>query len=215
VDGTTHETVAQQERRNLAAAFVDLGPDHPTLCEGWTNDDLVSHLVVREHQPWAAIGIAVKPLAGWHDGAIERAKVAHPYEARVETFRSGPPLLWKPVDRPFNSQELFIHHEDARRGDGTVGPRPVDEIADIESALWGSLRKTARFATGKLKAVGVDLVTPDGDTIHARPGDDVVSIVGRPGEIVLFLAGRRGAADVRLDGSARAVEIAERADLGL
>src|SRR5262249_20228767 len=67
-------TLAEVEGRLLAAAPAALGPDPPTLCEGGTNDDLVAPLVVREHQPIAGLGIAVKPLAGWHDGAIDRAK---------------------------------------------------------------------------------------------------------------------------------------------
>jgi uncharacterized protein (TIGR03085 family) len=208
-------TVAAAERTALADALVELGPDHDTLCEGWTNDDLVAHLVVREHQPLASAGLAIKPLAGMHERAITKAKARHSFAHRVEVFRTGPPMLWKPVDKLFNSQEYFIHHEDVRRGDGTTGPRSIEEIAEIEQELWRMTGKSARLAVRGLKGIGVDLVTPDGDTIHARSGDDTLSIVGRPGEIVLYLAGRRGAAQVELEGSDHAIAVAGDAHLGI
>ena len=210
------QSVAAQERANLTEALIAprSGPPHPAARAGPTTT-WCAHLIVREHQPLAGLGIAVKPLASWHDGAITRAKAKTSFEERVERFRNGPPLLWKPIDSLFNGQEYFVHHEDVRRGDGRTGPRPVDEVGDIEAALWSTTRKGARFAVRGLKGIGVDLVDPDGDTIHARTGDDVVSIIGRPGEIVLYLAGRRSAADVRLEGSAHAVEVAEQANLGI
>src|SRR5882762_622635 len=37
------------ERRELCDLFLELGPDAPTLCEGWTTLDLAAHLVLREH----------------------------------------------------------------------------------------------------------------------------------------------------------------------
>ncbi|MFN7150135.1 MAG: maleylpyruvate isomerase N-terminal domain-containing protein, partial [Microthrixaceae bacterium] len=42
---------AQIERRQLCDLFDELGPDVPTLCEGWTARDLAAHLVVRERRP--------------------------------------------------------------------------------------------------------------------------------------------------------------------
>ena len=48
---------AQIERQDLCTLFEDLGPDVPTLCEGWTARDLAAHLVVRERRPDAALGI--------------------------------------------------------------------------------------------------------------------------------------------------------------
>jgi hypothetical protein len=76
---------------------------------------------------------------------------------------------------------------------------------------------SARLAVRGLKGIGVDLVRTGGgddDVIHARSGDDVLSIVGRPGEIALYLAGR-GAAQVELQGSPEALAVAKAANLGI
>lgn len=38
----------QRERHELCDRFLALGPDAPTLNEGWTTKDLAAHLVVRK-----------------------------------------------------------------------------------------------------------------------------------------------------------------------
>ena len=43
--------LAKSERAALADLFVTLGPDQPTLCEGWDTKDLLVHLLVRERRP--------------------------------------------------------------------------------------------------------------------------------------------------------------------
>ena len=44
-------SVAATERADLCDLFRAVGPDAPTLCEGWTTRDLAAHLVVRERRP--------------------------------------------------------------------------------------------------------------------------------------------------------------------
>ena len=56
---------AARERQALADLLATVGPDAPTLCEGWHTSDLVAHLVLREGRPDAAVGILAKPVAGW------------------------------------------------------------------------------------------------------------------------------------------------------
>ena len=36
--------MAQRERQQLADLMASVGPDAPTLCEGWTVRDLAAHL---------------------------------------------------------------------------------------------------------------------------------------------------------------------------
>ena len=43
------EPIDERERRELCELLAEVGPDAPTLCEGWTTLDLASHLVLREH----------------------------------------------------------------------------------------------------------------------------------------------------------------------
>ena len=69
-------TLAQTERAALADLFTELGPDQPTLCEGWDTGDLLAHLLVRERRMDAAAGVVIKPLAGW------TAKVSAGYRNR-------------------------------------------------------------------------------------------------------------------------------------
>lgn len=208
--------IARLERAALADALLERGPDAPTLCEGWTNYDMAAHLVVRERAPQSSIGIVVPSFASLHDKAIVRAKRRHSFDELVGTFRSGPPLHWKPVDNLFNGQEYFVHHEDVRRGSGDHTPRPESEMAGIEPEMWKLLARRAKFFVRGIKGVGVDLVDPGRDEeIHARRGEPTVSIVGRPGELILYLFGRRTAAQVTLEGPPEAVTAVEGAKLGI
>ena len=45
---------SDSERQLLADLFLEVGPEAPTLCAGWTTTDLAAHLWVREHRPEAA-----------------------------------------------------------------------------------------------------------------------------------------------------------------
>jgi uncharacterized protein (TIGR03085 family) len=203
------------ERAGLCDLMLQLGPDAPTLCEGWATYDMAAHLYVREHDPIASVGIVVPAAEGLHDRAITRTKVRTPFPELVGKVRSGPPVWFKPLDAVANVQEYFVHHEDVRRGGGDTTPRPEDEIDPLETALWKNLRRGHVMMTRKVKGVRVDLVAPGRDTIHAGKGDEAVTITGRPGEIVLYLLGRRDAAHVEISGSARATAALEAAHLGI
>jgi hypothetical protein len=37
--------IDERERQTLCDLLADLGPDAPTLCEGWTTLDLAAHLL--------------------------------------------------------------------------------------------------------------------------------------------------------------------------
>jgi uncharacterized protein (TIGR03085 family) len=193
----------------------ELGPAAPTLCEGWANYDMAAHLYVREHDPIAGVGIVVPPAERLHDQAIARTKERTPFEVLVRQVRSGPPLWWRPVDGLANVQEMFVHHEDVRRGGGDHTPRPASEIGALERRLWSDLRRTHWMVTRNIKGVRVVLEATDEAPIRAGRGDELVTITGRPGEIVLYLLGRRGAADVELSGSDDALAALAAAHLGI
>lgn len=112
-------TYARDERAALCDLLDQLGPDAATLCEGWRTADLAAHLVLREHRPDAAVGILGGPLAR-HTEKVQRAlRVKLPYEALVQTVRSGPPRLSlfaiPGMDERANFAEYFVHYEDVRR----------------------------------------------------------------------------------------------------
>lgn len=208
--------LAQQERTALCDLFVQVGPEAPTLCEGWTAADLAAHLVLRERKPLAAPGILFGGRAAAYTERVQRGlRDGTGYVALVDRVRQGPPMPLRPLDGLINLSEYFIHHEDVRRGDGTTGPRPTEEVADVEAALWRAQGRGTKLMTRRLNDVDLTLATPDGETKHVGGGSRPVTIRGRPGEIVLFLSGRRDAAEVDLTGDTDAVAEVRTGKLGL
>jgi uncharacterized protein (TIGR03085 family) len=194
-------SLATAERAAISDTFDAVGPDRPTLCDGWTTADLLAHVLVRERQPWAAGGIVVPALAPLTDKAME-SWASTPWTERVEALRSGPPA-WSPlrlpgVDALVNGAELFVHHEDARRGEPGWEPRPADPVRDGE--LRAVLRRTARMLYRK-SPVGVVLALPDGERIAAKNAGPGVTVTGEPAELVLHGFGR-SAVRVEVDGAA-------------
>src|SRR6201993_4731355 len=86
-------SVVQRERAALVEILRTVGPDAPTLCEGWTTRDLVAHLVVRERRPDALPGLVFGPLASYTARMQTRLATSTTWEDLVELFASGPPLL--------------------------------------------------------------------------------------------------------------------------
>jgi uncharacterized protein (TIGR03085 family) len=189
-------SLAQQERATLCDLFVELGPDQPTLCQGWTTADLAAHLVARERRPDSGPGLVWPPLAAHTDKVRRAIRDRTPWEKLVATVRRGPPLLLRPVDSAMNTIEFFIHVEDARRGQVGWEPRPLSpEMAD---ALW------ARVGPGgmaKKVAATIALDAPGRPPKEAGTGPRLV-VSGDPGELTLFGAGRQAAARVEITGDA-------------
>lgn len=216
----THLPPHRAERERLCDLFVDLGPEAPTLCEGWATADLAAHLVVREGwNPLPGLGIVAPPLHRLHDEAIVRTKQRLPWPALVDKVRTGPPVgPFRLLDGLVNVQEYFVHHEDVRRGGGDHTPRPEGEIADVEALLWRNLRRGARLMTRSVKGIGLVLRRPDGEEIVARSAATdapTAILVGRPGELVLYVLGRKAAADVTIEGGAAAEQALAAARLGI
>ena len=221
------EAPQRRERQELCELFRALGPDAPTLCEGWATRHLAAHLVVRERHPLGAVGIVVRPLAHRHDEAIESTLARHDYLAIVDRIEAGPPPWWCPVDRFVNLVEFVVHHEDARRGGPVWEPRPPAEVAALDAAVWRFLRRAGRLYGHRLPDVVMELRIPPADgavgaaavfsgppiTLGSR-GPRVVA-EGRPVELLLFLNGRQRAARVALDGPPVATAALHAASLGL
>ena len=206
---------AQQERRTLADLFLEVGPDAPTLCEGWTAADLAAHLVVRERKPVAALGIVFSPLACSHRrGCSERSVTARTWPELVAEVRGGPPLLMRPsfVDEAMNTAEFFIHLEDVRRAQSEWEPRELDP--DLGRALWSRVRFAARTAR-RTAPDGLVLESPGFGQVKVRSGGPGVTAKGDPGELLLLMSGRQQVARVELDGEPEAVEQVRRAKFGM
>jgi uncharacterized protein (TIGR03085 family) len=193
------------ERAALCDTLSALGPDAPTLCEGWRTLDLAAHLLVRETRPDSGPGLVVPgPFARWTEHVRVRAK-RRGYDAIVAALRGGPPAWFRigPM-AALNVTENWIHHEDVRRANGH-GPRPADP--PLDDLLWDGTRLGARMVGRRLHGAGLVLRTPDGRERVSRDREPRVTATGAPGEIVLFLAGRKEAAEVSLDGEPEAVAL--------
>jgi len=197
-------TLAQSERAALAELFRTLGPDQPTLCEGWDTKDLLVHLLVRERSPLGVVGGQVSLLRSFTEKAAADY-AARPWPELIDEYRSGPPFWnpmgWGKLDELSNGGEMFIHHEDARRGQPDWQPR------DYDAARAAELDKMVASGWTKLmlrkSPVGVVAQLPD-RTITLKSGDPAVTLIGTAGEIILWSAGRT-AVQVELTGDEAAV----------
>jgi uncharacterized protein (TIGR03085 family) len=207
-------SVATDERAALCDLFEEVGPDRPTLCDGWQTRDLAAHLVVREHRPDAAPGIMIKAFAG-HTRRVQDGYAARPWPELVGLVRGGPPVWWPTripaVDNLVNSVEMFVHHEDTRRGADGWEPRQPDATRD--ATLWAGLGRIGKMALRRTP-VGLTLRTPAGREIVVKAGSTPVTITGEPGELLLFTFGR-DAARVEFDGDPAAVAAVRGLNRGL
>lgn len=199
---------AQRERARLAELFLEVGPDAPTLNEGWNTFDLAAHLLIRESKPLALPGMFVDALSGMTEKETSKVK-ARPYTEVVNEWAAGPPVWIKPFDAAMNTAEHFIHHEDVRRGGGEVSPR---EFSRVVNAQLLALAKRFGGMTLRKAQVPVILTPPDlppvtlGDKAGvAQRGDDVVRVSGAPGELLLWVSGRN-AAEIELTGALEALD---------
>ena len=191
-----------------------MGPDAPTLCEGWTTADLAAHLVVRERDLRAAAGIV---LGGRFEAGLLRLMArtkAKGYPYVVDRVRNGPPV--GPMALPklrtlLNLNEYVVHHEDVRRANGLA---PRTDRPDLQDVLWGLLRHQARLMVRKVAGASVRIERPEGAHVVTGSGPEVV-LTGEPIDLVLYLFGRRGAAEVTLAGDAHAQRALTEARLGL
>jgi uncharacterized protein (TIGR03085 family) len=208
------EPLDARERRELSDLFEELGPDAPTLCEGWTTTDLAAHLVVRERHPTSGPGIVLGGTFARHTERLMAKEAKRGYRTLVDRVRNGPPL--GPFAVPglrtlLNLQEYVVHHEDVRRANG-LGPRM--DRPDLQDALWAGLRRGARLLLRRVRGASVRLARRDGDSITIGRGDEV-TLTGDPVELLLYLFGRRAAASVEVTGDDAAKQALAEAKLGL
>jgi uncharacterized protein (TIGR03085 family) len=216
------------ERAELCDLFDQVGPHHPTLCEGWLTHDLAAHLWIRETDPIGAAGALAKPMAGLDERRMAETKQRWPYTELVDRLRRGP--AWfsvfaiPGVGVAANAMEFFVHHEDVRRAGDTVEPARALDPA-VEEWIWRRLKLLGR-AMFRRAQVGVVLERLDGtstdgrsadgvQSIRAVAGSSIVTLVGMPTELLMFANGRTTVAEVKIIGEPDAIDILHAADLHL
>jgi uncharacterized protein (TIGR03085 family) len=147
----------------------------------------------------------IKPLAG-HADKVEADYAARPWTDLIAAYRNGPPawnpMGWGKIDELANGGEMFIHHEDARRGQPNWKPRVFD--AATTETLTGMVDSGMSKLMLRKSSVGVQAVLPTGRTVELKKGPRTVTLTGEPGEILLYLSGRH-AAEVELTGDPDAI----------
>ena len=182
-------SIAQRERAALVATMDAVGPERPTLAGEWTARELAAHLVIRERRLDAAAGLLVPALSDYTERVTQQVAAQTDWTVLLDQIRSGPPLLspFKLLDPVINVSEMFIHHEDVRRGVPGWEPRELDEAAD--KALTRQVAIMARLALSKTPGQVV-LRTPEGKTLATRGNGKTVVVTGAPLELLLFASGR-------------------------
>ncbi len=208
-------TFAKDERAALCDLFDQVGPDAPTLCEGWDAHDLAVHLWIRETDPVGASALVAKPLAGLLERRMAEVRQRWAFVDLVNRIRTGPARLSvfaiPGVDEGANTTEYFVHHEDVRRaGDA---PQPSRGLApEVEEWMWRRLKLLARawFRRAPVGVVLERLGSADADgqpeTIRATGGSSIVTLIGQPSELMVYAHGRTGVAEVKLVGEPDAIE---------
>lgn len=207
--------LAHVERLALVDTLTSVGPDAPTLCEGWTTRDLVAHLIVRERRPDTGPGILIKQFAGYTD-RVRLGEAKRDWDDLLDRLASGPPVYspFKPIDRFANLAEMFVHHEDVLRGgaepDGTWTPRALSP--ELAAALVSPVKSMGKMAIRSGPAA-VSLVSDTGETLAAGGHGEPVTVTGTTGELTLFAFGRRPL-DLQFSGDPAAVEAVRTAHRG-
>jgi uncharacterized protein (TIGR03085 family) len=203
---------AQQQRAALADALEQLGPDAPTLCEGWTTADMAAHCYVREHRPDASLGVLpLGPLSSYTERVMRSTLRTMGYDEIVRRLRTVPPWLRiGGVDALINTTEYFIHTEDVRRPNNL----PVRDLPEeFERAIWRRGSKQARISFRRAD-VRVRLVPTVGDPVEVGSGE-LVEVRGLPSELLLLEFNRKDAARVDMSGASTAIDKLRGARLGL
>ncbi|MCV7216440.1 TIGR03085 family protein [Mycobacterium crocinum] len=207
-----------RERVALCDLFEHLGPDAPTLLDGFTTKHLAAHLLLRERDPIAAPCLvlpgAPARFAQRRTAAMVRRR---DFPWLVARLRHGPPVGFFRLGwvRDFPSlNEFFVHHEDVRRANG-LGPRE-DLAPDLQGALWRNVGRGSRFLSRRLSGIGLDIGwAGTAQRFTVRAGEATAELSGSPGELLLYLFGRQDAARVDVLGPPHAVAAVQRTRFGM
>jgi uncharacterized protein (TIGR03085 family) len=205
-------SIARRERAALVDTLRSVGPDAPTLCEGWNARDMAAHLVIRERRPDAAPGILIPFFAGHTAKVQNRVANRSDWNALLDKVASGPPLYspLKPLDAVANVAEMFIHHEDVRRAQPDWQPRVLEP--GLVSALGRTLPLMGRLTMAKAPG-RVALRATAGKTLLTTGRGPAVTVTGAPEELLLFSVGRQ--ARVEFAGDAAAIQAVRDAPKGI
>jgi uncharacterized protein (TIGR03085 family) len=203
---------AAHERAALVDALTEVGPDAPTLCDGWTAADLAAHVYVRERRPDAALGVLpLGPLSAYTNRVMTSVRRVYSYDELLRKISEVAPILRVThLDEVINVVEFFVHTEDVRRPSNLA----VREMpADFERAIWARLSRQARMSFRRVP-VRVRLEPTVGKPVEVGRGE-LVEVRGKPSELLMLAFNRKAVARVEYDGSPAAIDALRGARIGL
>lgn len=203
---------AAHERAALVDALTELGPDAPTLCEGWLTKDMAAHVYVRERRPDAALGVLpLGPISAYTERVMKSVLEAQGYDGVLRKLREPAPILRAlHIDEAINTVEFFIHTEDVRRPN-KMPERDMPE--EFERKIGRRLAQQGRMSFRRAK-VRVRLVPTVGEPVEFGKGP-LVEVHGKPSELMLLAFNRKADAKVEYSGDPAAIEAFQSARLGL
>lgn len=203
---------AAHERAALVDALSELGPDAPTLCEGWLTKDMAAHVYVRERRPDAALGVLpLGPLSAYTERVMKSVIESQGYDGILRKLREVAPIVRVlHLDEAINTVEFFVHTEDVRR----PNKMPEREMPDeFENKVARRLKQQGRLSFRRVKAQ-VRLVPTIGEPVEFGSGP-LVEVHGRPSELLLLAFNRKADAKVEYAGDPDAIDALQQTQLGL
>lgn len=204
---------AAHERAAFVEALNEVGPDAPTLCEGWTAADLAAHVYVRERRPDAALGVLpLGPLTTYTNRVMNSVLRVYSYDELVRKVSEVAPIVRAlHLDEAINTVEFFIHTEDVRR----PNKLPLREMPTaFEHRVWSRLARQGRMSFRRVPARVRLVPTVGGSPVEFGSGD-LVEVGGPPSELLLLAFNRKADAKVQYDGSPAAIDALQSARIGL
>lgn len=188
-----------------------LGPDAPTLCEGWTVRDIVAHLLVLQRDPLAWPGIAVPALAGLTTRRMA-AQTAAGFAAALATLAARSPripampddLLGGPMLHHLG--EYVVHTEDLARPNGVPGAVVDTDVAD---ALWSRAQIVAALHRRRRRHGLVLVRTDTAASAAILRGPEAVVAAGTPLELMMWAHRGSDAAAVTLTDAATGAPVSD------
>lgn len=210
----------RKELCSVLASLTDAQWEAETVCAGWNAKHVAAHLIARERNPLAALGIVVPAFSGFHERGIAKI-MPYPNQWVIDRLRSGPP--WWTRIAQVHIGEDWIHTQDITRGQANI----VDPSNELDSdsgthhpeLVRALSRACDRFAPLVLRGVNgpFRLLITDGmayqRTWLLRPGHRFalrankanitpdVTITGAIGELLLTLTGRERVANTVFTGN--------------
>jgi uncharacterized protein (TIGR03085 family) len=188
-------STAFEQRKDLVSALRSVTPDAPTLCEGWSAEELALHIGVRDSRPDLAVGQKLPLVGAKARKSVERLK-AGGYQALVDRVAAGPPVYFpqtlEPVDVAMNTLEFYIHTEDVLRAQPDFEPSQRREISEeLRKRLWKHASVTFFVMAAREKNRRITFFSPGyGATTRGPAHAPLMMVHGAPEELTLWASGR-------------------------